>query len=217
MNCSTAKVCDQFLNTISRKAKVDMIRSVENFDIHLGYNEVVLAKSIDIKNGQAIMIEMSGMSLALANVTHQRDLHVVVKKVQINGILPMVSTDDSLDYVLAFRPRLVQTSYYNTSIGIPLCFTNTGQMVVDVNFTTSDPIAREKVYAYSIGFNVSEALSDNATSAEANSTTDEDDVTTTSSITESATMIRYFPFFIIDAQWYPNLEFFFQCLHNYVR
>lgn len=207
MNCSMAKECDHFLSTISRKAKVDMIRSVEYFDIHLGYNEVVLANSIDIKNGQAIMIEMSGMSLALANVTHQRDLHVDVKRVQINGILPMVSTADSLDYVLAFRPRLVQTSYFNTSIGIPLCFTNTGQMVVDVNFSsgTSDPIAGEIVHAYSIGFNVSEALSDNATSADANSTTEEDDVTTCSTKTESATMIKYFPFFIVDAQWYTNL------------
>ena len=120
--CRSATECDALLNNGDDKILFDVHKTLAlTTNVNLGRNEIDISPTV-LEQGKIMSLTVLGMTLALAHPKQQRDLSYLKNgnDQKISGLTPMAT--NSLDYVVAFRPK-IKTEYFNNTAIFSLNFT----------------------------------------------------------------------------------------------
>ena len=120
--CRSATECDALLNNGDDRILFNVHKTLAlTTNVNLGRNEIDISPTV-LGQGKIMSLTVSGMTLALAHPKQQRDLSYLKNgnDQKILGLTPMAT--NSLDYVVAFRPK-IKTEYFNNTAIFSLNFT----------------------------------------------------------------------------------------------
>ena len=120
--CRSATECDALLNNGDDKILFDVHKTLAlTTNVNLGRNEIDISPTV-LEQGKIMSLTVLGMTFALAHPKQQRDLSYLKNgnDQKISGLTPMAT--NSLDYVVAFRPK-IKTEYFNNTAIFSLNFT----------------------------------------------------------------------------------------------
>ena len=196
--CRSATECDALLNNGDDNILFDVHKTLDlATNVNLGRNEIDISSTV-LEQGKIMSLTVSGMTIALAHPKQQRDLSYLKNgngnSKKISGLTPMAT--NSLDYVVAFRPK-IKTEYFNNTAIFRLNFT-----APKVNSILKWYWLRNSTYMYiydqKIVFNVTSipettTIGPETTTAVGETTTDVGETTTdisetTTDISESTTV-----------------------------
>ena len=122
--CRSATECDALLNNGDDRILFNVHKTLAlTTNVNLGRNEIDISPTV-LEQGKIMSLTVLGMTLALAHPKQQRDLSYLKNgngnSKKISGLTPMAT--NSLDYVVAFRPK-IKTEYFNNTAIFRLNFT----------------------------------------------------------------------------------------------